>query len=203
VTEYFEAERHKLGPILPTQRASRLKQIEAATDYWNEHRLVEMFCDVFASYTCGAVNVLSMVDLARANTQDPFSVECDYPPHATRLGVSYHALTDAQRHEAGVSEVWKDWEKMVAQLTVTNEYKAFCPDALIARFAVRSVELIGQHQPTTPRQTALPLAPDQALELAGGGDLCDLTASGLTVIWHSPHSYGKWLSGFHTTLGFT
>jgi hypothetical protein len=203
VADYFNSERHKIGPMLPAQRGNRLKQIEAAAAYWDEHRLVELFCDVFASYTCGAVNVLSMVDLARANTEDPFSVNCEYPPHATRISISYLALTDEQRQEAGVSGVWRDWQQMAGGMTVTNEYTAFCPDALIAAFATRSIELIQEHQPATPRQIALPLPPDQALECGCGGDLCDLTASGLTVIWHSPHCYGKWLHGFHATLGFT
>lgn len=203
VTEYFESERHKLGPMLPAQRAKRLQQIANAGSYWNEHRLVEIFCDVFASYTCGAVNVLSMVDLSRANTMDPYAVDCDYPPHATRIIVSYLALCAVQQQGIGVSEVWNDWQQMAARLTVTNEFKAFCPDALVSSLAIRSVELIAQHQPATPRQNILPAAPDQAILTAGAEDLCDAATSGLTVIWHTPYFYDKWMAGFHAMLGFT
>jgi hypothetical protein len=203
VAEHFESERHKLGPMLPAQRAKRLRQIDDAASYWDEHRLVEMFCDVFASYTCGAVNVLSMVDLSRANTMDPYAVDCDYPPHATRISVSYLALSEEQRKGAGVSEVWSDWQQMEARLPVTNEFKAFCPDALVARLAARSVDLIAQYQPGTPRQNIPPAPPDQALQAANAEDLCDAAMSGLTVIWHTPHLYDRWMAGFHTMLGFT
>lgn len=202
VAEHFESERHKLGPMLPAQRAKRLRQIDDAASYWDEHRLVEMFCDVFASYICGAVNVLSMVDLSRANTMDPYAVDCDYPPHATRISVSYLALSADQRQGAGVSEVWSDWQQMATRLTVTNEYKAFCPDALVARLATRSVELIAHYQPGTPRQNIPPAPPDQALQAAIADDLCDAATSGLTVIWHTPHSYDRWMAGFHAMLGF-
>jgi hypothetical protein len=98
--------------------------------------------------------------------------------------------------------VWSDWQQMAARLTVTNEFKAFCPDALVARLAARSVELIAQYQPATPRQNTPPAPPDQALQAANADDLCDVATSGLTVIWHTPHFYDRWMAGFHAMLGF-
>lgn len=203
VAEYFESERQRLGPMLPAQRERRLAQIAHAAGYWDEHRLVEVFCDVFASHTCGAVNVLSMVDLSRANTLDPYSVACDYPPHATRIAVSYHALGEEQQRQGLVSEVWADWQRVALRLTVTNEYKAFCPDALVSRLAARCVELIARHQPATPRQEAVPPAPDLPLSAVKAEDLCDAANSGLTILWHRPHLYETWMAGFHATLGFS
>jgi hypothetical protein len=202
VLDYFESERLKLGPMLPTQRKGRLRQIDDAAAYWNEHRLVEVFCDVFATFTCGPVNILSMVDLARASAMDPHSVDYDYPPHATRISASYHALTDAQQKAPSVAEVWDDWQAMACLLPTTTAYKAFCPEGLITRLATRSVELIATHQPATPRRTALPLAADRALATAMGDDLCELVSSGLAVIWHTPHLYDRWKVDFQVVLGF-
>jgi hypothetical protein len=202
ISDYFGSERLKLGPMLPDQRKGRLQQIDDAISYWSEHRLVEVFCDIFATYTCGAVNVLSMVDLARGMGMDPHSIDYDYPPNATRISASYHALTEAQQNSSVVVEVWDCWQEMARQLPMTNRYKAYCPPKLISRLATRSVELIATYQPGTPRRSEVPLSPEKTLETVINDDLCEVASSGMGILWHHPHCYEKWKIHFHAMLGF-
>ena len=202
VAHHFDAERLKLGPMLPAQRKGRLQQIDDAAVFWTEHRLVEIFCDVFATYTCGCVNILSMVDLARASAMDPHSVEYDYPPHATRIAASLHALEPQQQKSVIVAEVWGDWQKMAQILPTTNEYHAYCPVALVEKLAARSVELIGVYLPATACNTALPYNIDEALAQPVSADLLASTATGLAILWHSPQQFHVWKAGFRNVLGF-
>jgi hypothetical protein len=192
VVEYFAEEKLKIGPLPPLIRKNRADELDRAVEYWDKVRLAEIFCDVFAGYVCGATNLLSMVDLARANGVQPCSMAHAYPPFSTRVEVSYWALSDMQRDEPLVKTAWKDWKDFEARFPQPTAFLVRCPQRLTHKLGLVCNEQIARLLPGTPRYTAaLPTLAD-AVAAQNGDDLRGLISCGMVVLWETPHDFLVW-----------
>ncbi len=192
VTAFFAAEKLKIGPLPPSLRKTRSDELDLAVVYWDETRLAEIFCDVFAGHACGSANLLSTIDLARASGLRPCSVDHPYPPHATRVGVSYAALTAAQQNQPLVATAWHGWRQFEGHWPKPTRFQVFCPQGLVDLLARVSNNLIAQFAAATPRQTAL--LPSLAVAQAAqpGDDLEQIVTNGMVVLWETPDDFQVW-----------
>lgn len=203
VTDFFAAEKLRIGPLPPALRKRRADEMDAAVAYWDETRLAEIFCDVFAGYTCGSANFLSMIDLARSSGLRPCSVDHPYPPHAARVGIAYHTMTPTQRTQPIVAGAWHDWVQFETQSPQPTRFQVFCPPALITLLASTANDLIARYLPATPRNLALLPELDVAFCAMPGDNLEQIITAGTVVLWEAPGDFLVWRARVFTAAGIS
>src|SRR5439155_2261432 len=100
------------GPLTPEQKETRDKTIDQFAECWTEAVLTEMFCDIFAAYTCGTAYVAVMVDLGISRGKDPFvQTTPSYPPTCARVNASWNALLPDQQRSPTAQKIYAEWQK--------------------------------------------------------------------------------------------
>jgi hypothetical protein len=153
---HFDAMRKAIGPVSEKVKEKQIERFNEAHDYWDEDRLAELFCDLFAQYVAGCANIISMIDLSMAEGQPAFDTEIpDYPPDAARVKVCEYALTPDQAGSAPVKDLLKDWEAYAEIDNAPSSYRDVCHEKLLRRISTVVFDLISTLLLGTPRNTAL------------------------------------------------
>lgn len=194
VKAYFDGEKSKLGPMTPELYARRLAEFDDAALYWDDLRLAELFCDLFASYVCGPANVISVMDLAMARELPPTELISDYPPNAVRVWACHHILSDVQKTQPLLEEAFADWQAYEGKFPVTPNYRTFCPPALVQKLAEKTAEMIAA-QLHAPRYVEILPSLDEARAVAAGISLEDLLNAGAVVLLQAPGEFDAWHKG--------
>jgi len=59
---HFDALRKvAIGPVTEEQKQRQLEALNKAQEFWDDSRLAELFCDLFAQYVAGCANMISMI----------------------------------------------------------------------------------------------------------------------------------------------
>lgn len=192
IVQHYNEERTKVGPLPPKILPQSLREIDLAESYWDDLQLAEIFCDVFAGYACGPSNLLSMIDLARAQGSPQTSMDPGHPPHAARVEVCHAALEAPQQQDALAAAAFRDWRNLVARETPGALYRRCCHPQLIDKLAVACNEEIATHLPTMPRHTSLLPTLEAARVAEHGNQLREVIASGMVILWQSPGEFQVW-----------
>jgi hypothetical protein len=192
VAEHFTAEKAKVGPLPPRVLKQTLLELDEAASFWDQTRLAEIFCDVFAGYVCGPANILSMIDLARTQGGPQTSTDLSYPPYAARVEACFAALEAAQQQDPLAGEAIAQWRAVVARETPGNFYWRCCPPELMAKLATACNQEIAACQPNTPRHTALLPSLADARVAVPGDQLREVIAAGMVILWKAPNEFQGW-----------
>jgi hypothetical protein len=132
VRRYFDELRHRLGPTQPESRYVQLKRFQDAEDFWNDRRLEELFCDLFAQYLCGCANIISMIDLSMAEGRPVSDTgDLDYPPDGARVRACAMMLNPDQAGEASMHELQEEWEDYAQQFNHSLLFRDSCAEPLL------------------------------------------------------------------------
>src|ERR1043166_5717734 len=77
VSDHFDAMRKAIGPVSEAVKQKQIERFDEAQEYWDEDRLAELFCDLFAQYVAGCANVISLIDLSMAEGEPACNTEID------------------------------------------------------------------------------------------------------------------------------
>ena len=124
----------------------------AATQYWSESRLEELFCDIFATYVLGPAHYASFVDLALRTNYNPFRVLPDaHPPLAARVRACYETLASAHRSEALVTTLHDAWAVHERGHGTNHEYALTCGNAVLDALRDEALRCIAAYLPSAVR----------------------------------------------------
>jgi hypothetical protein len=168
---YFGTLRLQLGPMQPAARQTQLERFKQAEDFWNERRLEELFCDLFAQYVSGCANVISMIDLSMAEGRPVFDMgDADYPPDAARVRVCAMMLGADQAGEDFMQELQNEWEEFARQFPESSPFRDACAETLLKQFGEVVFSTLARELPNVPKcEEPLPdvqdaFVPTQSLE---------------------------------------
>lgn len=153
VKNYYHSLQNRAGPLSPAQQTERQRFINAAIDYWNDIRLEELFCDIYATYVTGPAHYYSCIDMALRAEQDPYEVilSDEHPPLAARVKVSKNGLPAIYDHCQLVDMIDKLWSTHIVNFTSNRNYDLFCQDNLLEELTVIAIEAIGKYRPNLKR----------------------------------------------------
>jgi hypothetical protein len=192
--DVFAGLRQGPGPVNPEQRAERDRTLLEAEHYWEDRRLDEIFCDIFATYTCGPAHCFSCVDMAVRSGAAPYALNLAdvHPPLAARVEAC--ARTVLPEHQGcrisrRTDRIWADYVKRYLQ---RGKYPQYCPAALLEGLVDEAIEAIKAHLPAA-NCYAGPL-PDAPTATGGPTDpsLAHWLNYGVTLLLTAPADYPDW-----------
>jgi hypothetical protein len=193
LTPIFDALRKAIGPVTEEQKQRQIEALDNAQEFWDDSRLAELFCDLFAQYVAGCANMISMIDLSMAEGQAACNTDVPgYPPDAARVKVCEYALTPEQAASDEVKDLLAGWEVYAEVDNADSFYRDVCSEKLLRRFTAVTLELLGRLMPSTPRNIALMpdikevLGPYQSLTFE------EVTRRAITVLMKRPDIYDSW-----------
>lgn len=193
VDAHFDALKKGIGPVPEDQRQRIVKGFEKAQAYWNESRLAELFCDLFAQYVSGCANMISMVDLCMGTGQPPWDTEIEnYPPNAARVRVCQLALTSEQAASDEMKNLFADWNQYADFDRSDSTYREFCNDKLLNRFTSVVLQILPQLMPNTQRNVKLMPKIDAALAPYESLTFEEATERAMAVLINRPEMYDSW-----------
>lgn len=149
---HFEKLRRRLGPTQPQFLAVQLKRFQDAENFWNDRRLAELFCDLFAQYLCGCANIISMIDLSMAEGRPVCDVEdLEYPPDGARVRACAMMLSANQAGEASMQELQEEWEEYAQQFNHPLLYRDACADLLLRTLGQTVFTTLAREIPALPK----------------------------------------------------
>lgn len=193
VDAHFDALRRAIGPVPEDQRERQLRAINEAHEYWDENRLAELFCDLFAQYVSGCANIISMIDLSMAEGQPACNTNIpNYPPDAARVKVCEYALTADQAASPEVKDLLTGWEAYAEVDNADTFYRETCSEKLLRRFTIVVLELLGRLMPGTPRNVSLLPNVETILGPYVTVTFEDVTQRAITVLMKRADIYDSW-----------
>ncbi len=152
VQKHFEELRRRIGPTQPQLRAAQLKRFQDAEDFWNDRRLEELFCDLFAQYICGCANIISMIDLSMAEGRPVSDIaDLDYPPDGARVRACVMMLNADQADEASMYELQEEWEDYAQQFNHSLLYRDACAEPVLRQLGDLVFVALAQQMPALPK----------------------------------------------------
>lgn len=193
VAAHCDALKKGIGPVPEDQRQRIVIGFEKAQAYWNESRLAELFCDLFAQYVSGCANMISMVDLCMGTGQPPWDTEIEnYPPNAARVRVCQLALTAEQAASDEMKSLFADWNEYADFDRSDSVYREFCNDKLLNRFTSVVLERLPQLMPNTQRNVKLMPKIEAALAPYENLTFEEATERAIAVLVNRPEMYDSW-----------
>lgn len=146
VLNYFKRLKESVGPIKPEKIFERNRVINEAEDYWNEGRLNELFCDIFASYLTGPVYFFSCIDMSMKMGLNPYKIDLydTHPPFAVRVEACYKTLLPVFKSSELISLMKFDWDEYLESQDKSPNYDLKFANDLIELLVDRSKDLIKQ-----------------------------------------------------------
>ncbi len=141
LSRYFEAEQlANQRAIGPTEyNAIVLSTLERSWNHW----AVELFCDLFATYTLGPSYAWAHFHLTAGQDSDPYDVKVtritSHPPDQARMEA---ILIGLELLGCDTKIIKQRWDELVTASGVrqTSEYRKACPRELLERAAVYTLE---------------------------------------------------------------
>jgi len=192
--DYYFDFSQKAGPMSPSKRAERDRAINEALEYWDEKRLEEIFCDVYATFVSGPVHYFSCVDMAVRGIRDPFHVDIRdvHPPLAARVCVCDKALASSHRRDRIVRTTRNTWRTHTNLLMRNAEFELICPDELLECLTDTAIQGIRKFLPDADRYDRPPTAIDDANPTCQGMSLEDILNAAVRILLSSPSQYAVW-----------
>ena len=193
VEAHYDAMRKAIGPVQPEERNAQLKRFQDAQDYWDDSRLAEIFCDLFAQYVGGCANMISMIDLSMAQGQPAcYTGIPGYPPDAARVKVCEYALTQEQAECEIIRDLMAEWEKYAETENAGPVYRDVCHEKLLRRFTAVVLELLPTLMPNTP--CSVGLLPEIRAATAPFDSLTfeEITQRGMAILISRPDFFDSW-----------
>lgn len=180
LSRHFEAEQsanqRATGPT--DYNAIVLATLERSWNHW----AVELFCDLFATYTIGPAYAWAHFHLTAGQDSDPYDVKVtrisSHPPDQARMETILIAL---DLLGLDTREIKQQWDALVAATGArqTPDYRKACPKQLLELAAVHALEgtkKIGCRI-VNPKTT---------------GVINDLLNNAWTEFWNKPATYHQW-----------
>jgi len=191
---HFDALRKvAIGPVTEEQKQRQLEALNKAQEFWDDSRLAELFCDLFAQYVAGCANMISMIDLSMAEGQPACNTDIPgYPPDAARVKVCEYALSPEQAASSEVKDLLDGWELYAEVDNADSFYREVCSEKLLRRFTTVILDLLAHLMPNTPRNLAL--MPDINAVLGPYESLTfeQVTQRAITVLMKRADIYDSW-----------
>lgn len=152
VRTYFESLRHHVGPTQPHVRIVQLRRFQQAEEFWNDRRLEELFCDLFAQYIGACANIVSMIDLSMAEGNSVADMEdSDYPPDGARVRACSLMLTANQAGEEFMYRLLEEWKEYAQQFTDSLLYRDACAEPLLSQIGQAVFHALASELPNLPK----------------------------------------------------
>jgi len=151
---------------------------------WIKFWGIELFCDLFATYTLGPAYAWSHLHLTASTDAAPYQVRIgqvsSHPPDQARMEVILHGL-NLLGHTQVAGQIRDRWSELLELIGAKQEpmYRKACPKGLLEQAALRALE--------GTRAIGCRLADNQAR-----GDVHELLNEAWLVFWREPSSYGDW-----------
>ncbi|MTK10839.1 MAG: hypothetical protein F8N39_01580, partial [Clostridiaceae bacterium] len=141
VYTHYDELKQNVGIMNPQQRDQRNEQIGNAIRYWDNTKLNELFCDIFATYICGPPYYYSNVDFAIKIDSDIFNVEkpSTHPCWAVRVRSSYNTLLDVHKTDEVVEVTKRSWEEHKKNFSKGPFFELFCSELLVNKLIHQSI----------------------------------------------------------------
>ena len=192
----YSSFRQKAGPLAPGKRAERERTIGKALEYWDEKRLEELFCDVYATFVTGPAYYFSCVDMAVKSVLEPFHVDVrdEHPPMAARVHVCHGALTSLLTGVVSVgAHCTRHMECACTQTSWREMYKLdFCADALLDCLTDAANQSIERFLPQARRYEEPSAVVNVGQEDSGVMSLEDALNAGSRILLANADHYAQW-----------
>lgn len=194
VTDYYENLKLQSGLLSPDQIAERNRVIDEAIEYWEAIRLVEIFCDIFATYVVGPAHYFSIVDLALRHDRNPLAIEKNdiHPPFAARVFACYCSLHPKFHSVSCVDLAMKAWEERISKIGSNPEYELKCAEVLINHLTNVSIIEIENIPATIKKYTDFPDFITNNLEIPTDVNLEDAINFAVNILASRPDDYKEW-----------
>jgi len=180
LSRYFEAEclanERATGPT--SYNAFVLDTLERSWSRW----AVELFCDLFATYTIGPAYAWAHFHLTAGRDSDPYDVKAtritSHPPDQARMEAILIAL-DLLRFD--ISTIKLKWDNLVKATGAcqTPDYRKACPKELLESAAVHALE--------GTQKIGCRIINDKTTGLMN-----DLLNNAWVEFWNNPSGYHQW-----------
>ena len=193
VHSYFSNMGISSGPLDPMVRQERDKKIQMSTVYWNNERLNELFCDIYATYICGPSYYFSNIDVAIRTGTEPKLVDQndEHPPWDTRIYACYKTLLEIHREEEVVKSMNNLWEKYLKIKKNDPLCNFTCSHNLIDKIVEGSIKNIKELLPSAS-PCCEPLLDHSELDKISSLTLKHILDNQLVKILKDPNNYPKW-----------
>lgn len=200
VTHHFENLARSTPPLPQAQQEQRLKVLKWCSNYWTGgripgSRIVELFCDVFASLLTGPAYVYSWIDLTISHAEDPYHIDIysEHPPFAFRADACLYSMDLIGYRSAlldWIRQVWVSFVEMKRKPQDPLPYDLVAPQQLISALVDKMLEEISGlgfkvYERPCPN-------PSDALTFTNILEIENLlNAAAVNLVWNSA-SYDKW-----------
>jgi hypothetical protein len=196
VRAHFAEHRRRGGTLTAEKRSARERDIARADAYWDDERLAELFCDIFATAICGPAHYVSFVELGLRHNRDPYALESsEHPPLSARVSSCFQALAIHHRKEPVVRAMADAWKAHGDVHAIGHDYRLACDSSLIDELVrVARIEL----SRTLPDHVMFsePLRTDSALfEIDDQASLETILNQAATIQFLYPRQYSAWEPG--------
>lgn len=194
VLDYYFGFSQQAGPMSPNKKAERDRAIDEAITYWDEKRLEEIFCDIYATIVVGPVHYFSCTDMALRSAVNPFFVDVQdvHPPLAARVYVCDTALSSAHQNNLVVLTTRSTWRAYIGTLGRNAGFQLICAPELLDRLteaAIRSIETFLPDVQRYDRTSTVSVGTDLASQ---DNSLEDILNAATRVLLASPNQYAAW-----------
>lgn len=180
LSRHFEAEqlanKRATGPT--EYNAIVLATLERSWNHW----AVELFCDLFATFTIGLAYAWAHFHLTAGQDSDPYDVKVtrttSHPPDQARMEAILIALDLLGLDTKNIKQQW-DALVTATGARQTSEYRKACPRELLELAAVHAVE-------GTKKIGC------RVIDLKTAGPINDLLNNAWRVFWKNPATYHQW-----------
>lgn len=192
VNNYYHSLQQKAGPLSPAQQKERQRFINAAIDYWDDMRLEELFCDIYATYVSGPAHYYSCVDMALREERDPYEVNFgdEHPPLAARVIVCKKGLPSTYDQCRLVGAINNFWSAHIANFNSNSYFDLICIDDLLDDLTNVAIGAIQQYLPHLRRFD------EQIANLMSNSNGCssleEILNVGTNLLLTQPHLYHDW-----------
>ena len=190
VIQYFSALRNETSP----RRSEQDETYKRAIDYWNDMRLEEIFCDIFATWTCGIAHYVSCVDMGLLYECDPHEINFDdeHPPMSSRVYVCREALIDIQRKENLTEIARVSWSDHLKTYSENPDFRLICSQKLLRKLVKVSISKIEEYLPNAKRYDASLPSDTYVEDLNSTLSFEDILNRATKILLLFPEKYSEW-----------
>ncbi len=186
-------EQLRQAPALTTSQLNRrTERFRQTLLYWNNFRLEELFCDIFASMVAGPAYLFSWVDVSLTSLSGPYEIDLndEHPPNAARTQACMLALHDNFADEPLKLASHDLWERFLDRRVRPPLFNQMCPFPLIlavVRAAQDESALRG-----FPFYSKPLISPPQSLAFEGTENLQELVNIAMVNCLFASERFSEW-----------
>ncbi len=170
------------------------EDLAAALDYWDSpSRLMELFCDVFATFCCGPAHLFTCLDCVVRLCRDPYGIAFGdpHPPGVARVLASFLALPEDLQVEPLVKERMVFFQTFLRRFSHDARIDLICSQPLLRHLVDWAIEYLISLLPAGRYITKLPISPAEC-DATAADTLSTVLNKAATVLLRTPKEYQKW-----------